>query len=394
MQLVERHIFINRPDLQSLCMKCKSLYNQVIYYLRQQYFGKIQKFSEFELSGVMAEFDDPSFRLLPSNVSQQTIKFAFKAFKSFFRSNSEWKKNPSKILGKPKLPKYKETVAPAYFTYVCFRVVNGYIHFVKDIIQPIKTQIVNAKNIKQVRIIPQATCFVMEVVYDQDEVDLGIPNDQFISIDLGIDNLATCVSNVGKPFIANGKTVKSFNQWYNKTRAVLQSYVGDKGMSKRIKNLLHYRNCWMEDKMHKISRFIVDYCIENNIGTIVIGKNDGWKQEINMGNSGNQKFLNIPHARLIDKISHKAKLVGIEVKTTEESYTSKIDHLAGEEMRKQEVYLGKRVKRGLFQSSTNMILNADVNGCLGIARKVFGDSTIQLITNSGVGLTPYRMQIL
>src|ERR1035438_2876625 len=138
MQLVERHIFINRPDLQSLCMKSKSLYNQVIYYLRQQYFGKIQKFSEYELSGLMAEFDDPSFRLMPSNVSQQTIKFAFKDFKSFLRSQSEWKKNPDKFLGKPKLPKYKKTVAPTYFTYVCFRVVNGFIHFVKDIIQPIK----------------------------------------------------------------------------------------------------------------------------------------------------------------------------------------------------------------------------------------------------------------
>jgi putative transposase len=392
-QLVERHIFLNRPDLQVLCAKSKSLYNQVLYYLRQQYFGKIQPFSEYELSGVMAEFDDPSFRLLPSNVSQQTIKFAFTAFKSFLRSQSEWKKNPDKFLGRPKMPGYKKTVAPAYFTYLSFRVVNGYIHFVKDIIQPLKTQIEHGEKIKQVRVIPQATCFVVEVVYDQDAADLGLCKDRFLSIDLGIDNLATCVGNVGKPFIANGKSVKSFNQWFNKTRAVLQSYVGDKGMSKRIRNLLHYRNCWMEDKMHKTSRFIVDYCMENNIGRIVIGKNDGWKQQVNLGKRVNQKFLHIPHARLIDKISYKARLAGIEVKTTEESYTNKSDHLAGEEMRKQEVYLGKRVKRGLFQSSTKVMLNADVNGCLGIARKVLGDSIIRLITHSGVGLTPYRVQI-
>lgn len=165
-------------------------------------------------------------------------------------------------------------------------------------------------------------------------------------------------------------------------------------MSKRIRNLLHYRNCRMEDKMHKTSRFIVDYCIENNIGRIVIGKNDGWKQEVNLGKQVNQKFLHIPHARLIDKISYKASMAGIEVKTTEESYTSKVDHLAGEATRKQEVYLGKRVKRGLFQSSTKVIVNADVNGCLGIARKVLGDSIIELITHSGGGLTPYRVQIL
>lgn len=259
--------------------------------------------------------------------------------------------------------------------------------------QPLKTYIEHAEKIKQVRVIPQATCFVVEVVYDQDAVDLGLCKDRFLSIDLGIDNLATCVGNVGKPFIANGKSVKSFNQWFNKTRAVLQSYVGDKGMSKRIQNLLHYRNCWMEAKMHKTSRFIVDYCLENNIGRIVIGKNDGWKQQVNLGKRVNQKFLHIPHSRLIDKISYKARLAGIEVKTTEESYTNKSDHLAGEEMRKQELYLGKRVKRGLFQSSTKVMLNADVNGCLGIARKVLGDSIIKLITHSGVGLTPYRVQI-
>ena len=394
MQLVERHIILNRPDLQTLCAKSKSLYNQVLYYLRQQYFGKIQQFSEYELSGLMAEFDDPSFRLMPSNVSQQTIKFAFKDFKSFRRSHSEWKKNPDKFLGKPKLPGYKKTLAPAYFTYNCFRVVNGYIHFVKDIIQPIKTQIKNAQKITQVRVIPQATCFIVEVVYQQDEVDLGLPKDRFLCLDLGIDNLATCVGNVGKPFIANGKTVKSFNRWFNKTRAVLQSYVGDKGTSKRIQNLLHYRNCWIEDKMHKASRIIVDYCIENQIGRIVIGKNEGWKQEVNLGKRVNQKFLHIPHAHFINQISYKARLVGIEVSITEESYTSKIDHLAGEEMRKQEAYRGKRVKRGLFQSSTKVILNADVNGCLGIARKVLGDSIIRLITHSGVGLTPYRVQIL
>lgn len=394
MQLVERHIILNRPDLQELCEKSKCLYNQVLYYLRQAYFGKMQWFSEFELSGLMTEFNDESFRLLPNNVSQQTIKFAFKAFKSFLRAQKEWKRHPEKFLGKPKLPKYKKTTAPAYFTYVNFRLKGDKIHFVKHIIEPIKTKIIDAKSIKQVRVIPQATCFVVEIVYNKEAIDLNLSKDNFLSIDMGVDNLATCLSNVGKPFIANGRVIKSFNRWCNKTKALLQSFIGDKGTSIRIKRLLHFRNCWIEDKMHKTSRIIINYCIEHNIGKIIIGKNEHWKQEINIGRASNQKFLHIPHAKLIEKLCYKADLVGIEVIITEESYTSKVDHLAFEEMKRQEKYSGKRIKRGLFRSATGKVFNADVNGALGIARKVFGDSVTQLITNSGVGLTPYRVQIL
>src|SRR5690606_1300984 len=126
--------------------------------------------------------------------------------------------------------------------------------------------------------------------------------------------------------------IKSFNVWCNKKKAKLQSFVGDKGVSNKINKLLHFRKCWIDDKLHKTSRFIVDYCIEHDIGKIVIGKNNGWKQDTNMGTVNNQKFTSIPHARLIEKIQYKAKLVGIQVELTEESYTSKCDNLALEEM--------------------------------------------------------------
>lgn len=393
MQLTERIILVNRPDLEQLCSKTKELYDQVLYYIRQAYFGNIERFTEFELSNIMAEFDDEKFRLLPSNVSQQVIKMVFLDFKTFLSLNKEYKRDKSKFKGKPKLPKYKKSLCPAYFTYNVFRLKEGHIHFVKNIIAPIKTRLTKDVKLKQVRIIPQATCFVAEIVYEVEEQDKGLNPDNFLSVDLGVNNLATCVSNVNKPFIANGKVMKSFNVWYNKKKAKLQSYVGDK-TSNKIKHLLHYRRSWMDDKLHKTSRFIVDYCVEHNIGKIVIGKNDGWKQDINIGKVNNQKFLSIPHARLLEKIQYKAKLVGIEVLITEESYTSKCDHLALEPMEHQESYLGKRKKRGLFQSSTGTLLNADVNGAIGIARKVFGDSVVKQIVNSGVGLTPLRYNIL
>lgn len=183
-------------------------------------------------------------------------------------------------------------------------------------------------------------------------------------------------------------------KWYNKKKAKLMSFVGNKGTSNRIRKITLFRNCWIEDKLHKISRYIVDFCKSNNIGTIIIGLNKEWKNEINIGKRNNQHFVSIPHSKLIDKIVYKANLLGIEVITHEESYTSKIDHLAFEPLKKQESYLGKRKKRGLFQSSVGKLINADINGAIGIARKVVGDSFIGKIIDSGFVFNPVRINIL
>ena len=188
--------------------------------------------------------------------------------------------------------------------------------------------------------------------------------------------------------------MKSFNQWYNKLRAKLMNFVGDRGTSKRLKRLNNKRNFWIEYKIHKVSRWIINFCKKNNIGTIVIGLNKGWKQEINLGKKTNQKFVEIPFSRLIDKITYKGKLIGIDVQTAEESYTSKVDHLAFEPLEKRDVYSGKRIKRGLFQSSVNKLINADVNGAIGIGRKVFGDFYVNRIINSGLAFNPIRVNIL
>lgn len=271
---------------------------------------------------------------------------------------------------------------------------DGYIHFVKNIISPIKTRIGDNK-LCQVRIIPQATCYVVEVIYEKKEQDLNLNKNNVLSIDLGLNNLCTCISNVGiRPFIVNGKIIKSFNQWYNKKKARLMSYIGDKGTSRRLRQLNNCRNFWIDDHIHKISRFIVNYCIDNNIGSLVVGVNKGWKNGINLGKRINQKFVEIPFSKLIDKISYKCKLVGIILQVHEESYTSKVDHLAFEKLCKHDVYLGKRKKRGLFQSSIGKLLNADINGAIGIGRKVFGDSYVSGIIDSGLAFNPVRVNIL
>ena len=395
MRLVERHI-IKDNRFEEVCHKSGLLYNYVLYNVRQGIFSN-SYLKEYEFSTKLNRENQFDFRNLPSSISQQVIAQVFLAIKGWMGSVKEFEKNSSKFHSKPKLPKYKSGKKQnmiVFTTASCRVKQDGYIHFIKNIIQPIKTN-VEKEELKQVRIVPQATCYVVEVIYERKEQNLNLQEDNFLSIDLGLNNLCTYTNNVNqKFFIVNGKVVKSFNQWFNKTKAKWMSFVGDKGISKRLKRLICYRNLWINDKIHKISRFIIDFCKKNDIGTITIGLNKNWKQNINLGNKNNQKFVEIPFSSLIDKISYKAKLVGIDVKITEESYTSKVDHLAFETLEKHDIYLGKRKKRGLFQSSVNQLINADINGSIGIVRKVFGDSAVQQIIGSGLAFNPIRVNVL
>ena len=392
----ERHI-IKDNRFEAICLKSGLLYNYVLYNVRQGIFsGNYLK--EYEFSTKLCKEDQIDFRGLPCSVSQQVVGQVFKTINLWIKQKKDFEKSPSKYNNRrPHLPRYKKGKKQnivIFTTSACRLKKDGYIYFVKNIIQPIKTKIGDNK-LCQVRIIPQATCYVVEVIYEKKEQDLNLNKDNVLSIDLGLNNLCTCISNVGlKPFIVNGKIIKSFNQWFNKKRAKLMSYIGDKGTSKRLQQLNNYRNFWIEDHIHKISRFIVNYCINNNIGSLVIGLNKGWKNGISLGKKTNQKFVEIPFSKLVYKISYKCKLVGISFQTHEESYTSKVDHLAFEPLKKQEVYLGKRKKRGLFQSSTGKLLNADINGAIGIGRKAFGNSYVSRIIDSGLAFNPVKVNIL
>ena len=394
-RLEERHI-IKDNRFEDVCCKSGLLYNYVLYNIRQGIFSQ-DYLKEYEFSTKLCKENQFDFRQLPSSISQQVVGQVFKSIKSWMKLKKDFEKNPSKYNNhRPHLPKYKKGKKQnmVVFTTSACRIKDGYIHFVKDIIDPIKTNIGESK-LCQVRIIPQSTCYVVEVIYEKKEQDFNLNKDNILSIDLGLNNLCTCISNAGiKPFIVNGRFIKSFNQWYNKKKAKLMSLIGNMGTSRRINNMTCYRNCWISDKIHKISRFIVNHCIENNIGTVVIGLNKGWKKGINLGKKTNQKFVEIPFSILIDKIVYKSKLIGINVITHEESYTSKIDHLSLESLKKQDTYLGKRKLRGLFQSSVGKLLNADINGAIGIGRKVFGDSFVERIIGSGLAFNPIRVNIL
>lgn len=395
-QRVERHIIrkgkYNYIETQTVCNLSKNLYNYVNYITRQSFFETKSIPSEYEISTKLSKENQADFRALPAQVSQQTIKLVFKAWKSFFSALKSYKKDKSRFTGNPKPPKYKDKNGyfVTVFTNQCSRIKDNKIHFSKDIIQPITTKI---STIKQVRIVPSTACFIVEVVYEKDVQVTEKIACSVAAIDLGLNNFVTFLDNQGnQPFIINGKGIKSYNQNFNKKKAKLQSKLPKNVYSSRQLLQLNFkRNMFIDNFLHQASAIVIKELISRKIEMLIIGYNEDWKQNINLGKRINQQFVQIPYKTFVDKLMYKCEDYGIKVIFTEESYTSKIDHLAGEKMQKHKKYKGKRIRRGLFLSSTGIAINADVNGALGIMRKVFSESARQIV-DSGVAFTPVIIQ--
>ena len=401
MQLVERHyIKPSHSDysiIDDLAFKSKNLYNYVTYLIRQEFIFNGKMLSEYDLSKQLCKNNQFDFRNLPSVTSNQIIKLVFTNWKSFFKANKDYNVHPNKYKSRPKMPKYKDKTKGRnilIFTKNSCRLrKQGFILFPNKLdIKPIKTKV---NNFQQVTITQQNNCYCINIIYTKQEVEYNenLNRNNILGVDLGVNNLITMIDNnlASQPIIIKGKTVKSYNQFYNKKKAELQSKLNGKTQtSKRIKQLGFKRNMKISDYFHKVSRFVINHCLKHQIGIIVIGYNKGWKQDVNLGKATNQKFVMIPHAKLIDMIKYKAYLEGILVVTNEESYTSKCDSLALESLEKHEEYLGTRTKRGMFKSSTGVNINADVNGAINILRKVIGDEFVekQILINKSCVLQP------
>lgn len=384
MQRVERHIIIKSQIIDDLCFKSKNLYNLANYHIRQEFINN-GKWLRYQVLDKLLQKTD-AYKELPSHTSQQILILLDKNWISFFRSIKDYGKHPEKYLGRPSLPKYKHKVDGrniVVFTNYQAKLKGDKIHFPKKSgLKPLKT---NVNNICQVRIVPNATCYIIEVIYKKEVENVLLDENAYLGIDLGLNNFATCINNIGlSPFVINGKIIKSINQFYNKKKAQLQSFIGDEGTSKRINYLTHRRNNKINDYLHKTSRTIINYCIKHGIKTIVVGKNKNWKQEINIGSRNNQNFVSIPFARLISQLKYKGEEVGIIVTETEESYTSKCSFLDSEPICKSDKYLGKRVKRGLFKSLKGILINADVNGSYNILKKVFPNVFDNFVKGNGI----------
>lgn len=364
MKLTEKHILKSNQDLVELCTKCKNLYNQVLYYWRQAYFGEIERFTEYEIQKLFCEYNEKNYRALPSNTSQQIIKQVFQDINSYFGLLKLYKSGGIKL--KPKLPNYKKSLSVCHFTSSQVQVRRGIIKFPKlSNLKPLTTKV---SKLKHVRIIPKANHFIAEIVYEIPDTPLKEFTGNWMGVDLGVNNLATCISN-DDCFIVNGKDLKSINRFFHKKKAKFQSLLPKQTFtSKRINKLCEKKTNKVNDYLHKASFTIISRALLSGVERIIIGHNQNWKQKSKLGKRNNQHFQSIPHSRFIDILSYKAKKVGIDTVVTCESYTSKCSALDLEPVKKQAVYLGKRVKRGLFKSAKGVLLNADVNGALNIAR--------------------------
>jgi putative transposase len=255
-------------------------------------------------------------------------------------------------------------------------------------------------NIHQVRVVPRRGYYVVEVIYERDQVQAAVDPALHAGCDLGVDNLATLASDKPGfiPRIVNGRPVKSINQFYNKRRAELQTHLGQARTCHRLERLTTRRTRRIDHELHTASRRIIDLLVAEGIGTLVIGKNPRWKQEISLGRQTNQQFVAIPHARFIEMLAYKAELVGVQVIVTEESYTSQARFLDDDPLPvyaathpNQLRFSGRRIKRGLYRTADGRHINADVNGAYNIVRKVAPEAFTQ--GSRGCVVHPIRLAV-
>ena len=350
----------------------KSLYNMALYNVRQHYFeSKNDDTVKYKFLSYVENWKKLKttevFQSLDSHCAQEIIKLVDKSFKSFFALIC--KKKQGDYQERCSIPKYKDKDSYCPLIFPQFpKIKNGIIKVPKSKMT-FKTKI---ENVKQFRFINKGNHIVLEVLYEVEEPALLEDNNRYAAIDLGIDNLCSVSSNCCNSFIINGKPVKSINQYYNKKKACLQKRIKkcqNRNKSKRLQKLTEKRNRKVKDYFHKTSRYIVNQLVSNQINTLIIGYNKGWKQEVNIGKRNNQKFVDIPFNTLLDMLHYKCNLVGISIIVTEESYTSKCSFIDNEEIKKKEVYDGKRTKRGLYCTKEGKLINADINGSFNIMRK-------------------------
>ena len=359
------------------------------------------------LDGVFKISDQIDYRELPSHSNQHVMKLVFQDWKSFFEANKDYKKNPSKYKGKPKPPRYanKNGRKIAFFSnQTCVIQDEKYLKLpkTKEKLNIGKLGQIDGR-LKQVRIVPGPTYYTVEIIFELNEEQKSSKEspDRILGIDLGIDNFATIVNNVGlEPIIVKGKVLKSINQYYNKMRAhyyaILRKGKTEKQgafTSKRLQRLDIKRGDKLKDFLHKASYSIVQYAAGLNIDTIIIGKNEGFKDNIKLRRDVKLNFTGIPYSLFTQILTYKANMQGIKVIITEESYTSKASFLDSDEIpsfgkKKDEKFQfsGRRVERGMYKTKNGILINADVNGAANIIRKVVPDAFSK--GNRGVVSTP------
>lgn len=393
MLLAESHIVNESQELNELTFKCKNLYNKANYILRNEFISTGKYISKFDMFTVCKDIEE--YKCLPVRIARGVIRTLDGNWQSFFSCIKKWRGNKQLFKSKPNLPKYlpkNGKFTALFYETAILKPKNGKIGLSSLKLRiPVQTR----GKLIEVQIVPIKTNkFKINIIYDFKEQPLKKDNKQYCSVDLGLNNLMTITSNKAgiKPVVVNGRPLKSINQFFNKKKANYQSTLPKNvKTSKRIQKLTFKRDCKINDYLHKSTDFLVKFCLENELNTLVVGYNEQWKQGVNIGRVNNQNFVQIPYYKIIQMLTYKCEKHGINFKTNEESYTSKCSFLDSEEITKHEVYVGKRIKRGLFQSANNTLINADVNGSYNILKKAVPNAFVNGI--EGVAVHPYRVNL-
>ena len=405
--------------LLDLMHKSKNLYNVGIYTIRQHYFDTVKNGNDDKYLNFYATYksltqsNNVDFYALPHVISVQVLMQVDRSFRSFFKL---LKKKQSGKYNKPiNLPKYLDKDG-----YNCITITEDKlgVQFKRDgtltipnvrsntktNINPSKIQfkVKNYEHCKQVRFVLCAGYIKLEAIYDKEEKPMKADNGNYLSIDLGIDNLCACTSNVTNSFLIDGKRLKSINQRYNKQKGKLQSKLPEnKHWSNQLSDITKKRNFRTNNYLHEVSAYIVNHAVSNNINTIVIGYNKEWKQDTNIGKKNNQNFTQIPFYKLYQLIYYKALLVGIRVVLQEESYTSKASFFDNDKIPTYKKgksvnykFSGKRSHRGLYITGSGLRINADINGSLNILRKYLKCNSDAILQPADMGfvVNPIRIK--
>jgi putative transposase len=411
MQLVEQHV-IHRNDpryalIDEAAFKSKNLYNAALYEIRQSFIHEGKYLNYKTMDKRMQSHE--AYQALPAKVSQQVLKHLDKNWVSFFEQVEAYKENPSKFTGRPKLPKYKhKTEGRNILVYTLQALSTPALRdgLIRPSMLPITIETEHT-NVDQVRIVPRNGHYVVEVIYTKEPVQADVDPSLCVGIDLGVTNLAAIASNKEGciPRLVNGRTLKAWNQWYNKRIKELKKKLPKEDrdrVTQQMEQITNKRNRQIDHYLHTASKRIVDFLMKERIGTIIIGKNPLWKQEASMGRKNNQNFVSIPHARFIEMITYKAELVGIQVEVREESYTSKAsfldldpipDYTPNDE--EKHIFSGKRIgkRNRLYRTKDGRIICADVNGAYNILRKSRPDAFEKAEGIAGYVVHPLRLAV-
>ena len=372
--------------LEYLCSESVKLSNCGIYYSRQLYFKTGRIPNRAELHKVLGtENQNLHYQAFYSDTAQQILTGVAESFKSFLGLLKGVKKGT--VTQRPKLPGYRQGgMALVTFTGRSVKLKEGILRFplggkvkawfgLDAFYLPMPSNL-DFKAIREYRLLPRNGCFYLELVYKVGDIQADVDVTKCLSIDHGMNNWLTCVSNVGTSFIVDGKHLKSINQGYNKRVAFLMEGKANGYWSKRLASLTERRNRQMRDAINKAARKVINHCLKNRIETVVFGWNKGQKNSVNMGSKTNQKFVQIPTGKLKDRIAQMCGQYGIKFVETEESYSSKASFFDNDLLptfgAKPEGWQasGKRVKRGLYRTSQGWLINADCNGAANIGKKV------------------------